>query len=281
MGQEIYNDFIINFVSSLVTLIILLLSSFVIITVFKKKNYSSRKYKKLKNRVLYISFLIYVFCLAKIWVDGFTQLITVLGLVSAALVVTNKESIMSLVGCLVINWRDLFTEGDLIQIDTNKGYVKSIGPLYITMEETIDQTGYLKTGRILKIPNNQIILHSTINFNYEDNPVLQEHEFNFNSIIDIKYTKKIIIDILKEILDKAEIERGKNKKNKGNNHIKKFHISTNLKQNKDTEHCISMKIYFYSYIDEYENIKTDFISSVLKSLNHKNEVNIKSINTNS
>ena len=42
-----------------------------------------------------------------------------------------------------------------------------------------------------------------------------------------------------------------------------------------------MKIYFYSYIDEYENIKTDFISSVLKSLNHKNEVNIKSINTNS
>ncbi|AHB99143.1 mechanosensitive ion channel [Francisella orientalis] len=39
-----------------------------------------------------------------------------LRLVAAGLIIVNKETVMNLVGWIIINWRSLFSEGDYIQI---------------------------------------------------------------------------------------------------------------------------------------------------------------------
>jgi small-conductance mechanosensitive channel len=73
---------------------------------------------------------VYLLLLARIWVQGFGQLIAVLGLVSAALVVINKDNIINLVGFLIIMWRGLFSENDLIQVQSFRGVVQNVGVLY-------------------------------------------------------------------------------------------------------------------------------------------------------
>ena len=76
--------------------------------------------KRRRVRLLYVMAIFFIFILAQIWVEGFTQLLAILGLVSAALVITNKEIIMNFSGWLIIIWRGLFTEDDLIEIQQLK-----------------------------------------------------------------------------------------------------------------------------------------------------------------
>lgn len=275
MQETIYNNFVINLTNScyaLITVAIVTLLSYYIV---KKYHDSDRKRKQLRNRILYICSLVYAFLLARIWVEGFTQLFAVLGFVSAALVITNKESIMNLVGWLIINWRELFTEGDLVQIDKNKGYIKSLGFLYITMEETItEHSAYLKTGKILKIPNNHIILYPTINFSYDSKPILQKHELQFKSTTDINLLKDCLQKIILEVIREANSNRTKNF-SKANKKLKaldetKYLISFNLKSDKDL--ILEVIVYFSSYIEEYEGTKINFISKLLTLINNSDKI---------
>jgi len=274
-----YNDFVSNSLYSIFVLIFIAAIGLISFYGIYKYNDSDRKKKQLRNRILYLCFLVYIFALAKIWVEGFTQLVAVLGLVSAALVITNKESIMSLVGWLIINWRELFTEGDLVRIDKNKGYIKSIGILYITMEETAEHSFFLKTGKILKIPNNNIILHPTTNFTYDFLPILQKHELLFKTDTDLVLLKSKLQDIIKEVIKEANdnnlkaslASARKSKKHKMLDE-NKHQICFSLKN--DDEMLVEVIVYFYCYLAEYESAKLSFITKLLDFINNSEKVNL-------
>lgn len=274
MKEDIYSNFVINITDSFYALILITIIGLTTHIITRKYNNSERKRKQLRNRILYVCFLIYLFLLARIWVEGFTQILAVLGFVSAALVITNKESIMNLVGWLIINWRELFTEGDLVQLDKNKGYIKSIGLLYITMEETIEQSGYLKTGRILKIPNNHVILHPTVNFTYGSNPILQKHVLQFKPISNINMIEEVLSTVITEVNNQkitnnnSPINLQPAKHKKVNN--QPFHISLSLKQEKDL--VLEATVYFYCDIEDYEKVKISFIFKILEKINSSEQI---------
>lgn len=287
MTSELYPNLLLNTTNSFFAFILVLIIGFITLKFTRKYSDSERRKRQLRTRTLYICCLIYVFLLAKIWVDGFTQILAVLGLVSAALVITNKESIMNLVGWLIINWRELFTEGDLVQIDKNKGVIKSIGLLYLTMEETIEQSGYLKTGRILKLPNNNVIIHPIINYTYHSSPILQKHELQFKCSSDINIIKSTIENVISEVISEMATNtnsqsllshspknstKSKSSTNHKNNHIdeKNYQICFMLKH--DEELYIEVIVYFYCYIDQYEDIKLNFISKIINKINASNSV---------
>lgn len=226
---------------------------------------------------MYLCLVIYAFILARIWVEGFAHILTVLGLVSAALVITNKETIMNLVGWLIINWRELFTEGDLIQIDKNKGYVKSIGILYLTIEEVVEKTDYIRTGKVLKIPNNVVILHPIVNFTYETRPILQKYNLSFKIDSDLGEVKVLLDEALAPIIENVTNSRTKNKSKQaaiklGAHDPKLFHTSFDIKGEKET--YIEASIYFYSYIDEYEDMKFAFMKQVLSNVTRAQKVSL-------
>jgi len=115
--------------------------------------------------------------LVRIWVDGFTHLFTMLSLIAAGLVVTNKENIMNIVGWLIINWRGVFSEGDYIKIQNVMGYVESVKLFSFKLIETNEMGEGIATGKTIKVPNGTIITNPIYIFPSTDTLMLQRVEY--------------------------------------------------------------------------------------------------------
>lgn len=112
---------------------------------------------KYKKRFLYASGIILTYFIGKIWMEGFIQLFAFLGIVSAALTITQKETLMNLMGWFIIMWRDHFSEGDRIEIANYKGYVHSIGVFYFSVSEEYMHHRQTPHGKTFRIPNGLVI----------------------------------------------------------------------------------------------------------------------------
>lgn len=132
---------------------------------------------KYKKRYFYSASLLLIIGIGKIWLDGFETIFAFLGLIAAALTITQKETLMNLSGWLIIMWRNLFAEGDLVKVGSYKGYVKAMGLFYFTLTE--DYLGHKKnlSGKVYKIPNSLIIHYPTLNYTRTNNII--EYKFIF------------------------------------------------------------------------------------------------------
>ena len=61
-------------------------------------------------------------------------------------------------------WRDLFVEGDFVEIGKYMGYVSYLGPMYFFVEETYEGD---KTGRLIKLHNSIIANNPVINYSLD------------------------------------------------------------------------------------------------------------------
>ena len=148
-----------------------------IFLLFRRKFDTPKKLSKFRSRLIYIGICIFVVILVQVWVEGFSRLFTMLGLVAAGLVISNKETIMNFAGFLIINWRGIFTEGDFIQIQGHIGYVDSIRPLCFKLYETTNLDQQQATGRAIKVPNSLVITTPVMTFSPQNNVVLQQLKF--------------------------------------------------------------------------------------------------------
>jgi len=130
--------------------------------------------QKLKKRVVYLSGIAFIIFSAKIWVQGFTHIFYGLSLVSAGLVVSNKESIMNLVGWGIISWRGLFSEGDYIEVAGQAGIVCEVGILYFKLLDANGQYPNRSTGKIIKVPNGLVINNIIKRFSIEQHIIEQQ-----------------------------------------------------------------------------------------------------------
>lgn len=130
--------------------------------------------QKLKTRVMYLSGIAFVIFSAKIWVQGFTHIFYGLSLVSAGLVVSNKETIMNLVGWGIISWRGLFSEGDYIEVAGQSGIVYDVGILYFKLLDANGLYPNRSTGKIIKVPNGFVINNIIKRFSIENHIIEQQ-----------------------------------------------------------------------------------------------------------
>lgn len=165
--------------------------------VFIRKIERAKERKKIRIRTFYVVIVIFLFILERIWVEGFAHLITVLGLVSVGLVVTNKETIMNIVGWMIITWRGVFSEDDLIQIQQYRGFVKSIGLLYFTLQEVSDSDFTRFTGKEVKVPNGLTANNPIINYSQTARLLLHEYAVQ----IPFKNFDKLKTSVMSEIKD--------------------------------------------------------------------------------
>ncbi|MGK5095248.1 mechanosensitive ion channel domain-containing protein [Deltaproteobacteria bacterium TL4] len=113
----------------------------------------------------YALFFAGLILIGRLWIQGLEPVLTFLGLIAAALTVTQKESIMNLVGFIFILWRNLFLSGDRVQIGTYQGDVIGIGFFYFTLMEIGNWVGGdQSTGRIIKVPNSLILTTPITNY---------------------------------------------------------------------------------------------------------------------
>jgi small-conductance mechanosensitive channel len=153
---------------------------------------------KYRKRFLYISGFIASYFIGRLWMEGFVPLFAFLGLISAALTITQKESLMNLTGWLIIMWRQLFTEGDRIEIGTATGYVESMGIFYVTLSEYYPQKGKTSSKRIIKIPNGLVIHHPVVNHTKVSNFL----EYRFSLLVtpdsNLKSVRNLLVSVFEE-----------------------------------------------------------------------------------
>lgn len=151
------NELLGHIANTVIALVAVFLVSFVFYWILRRGKRTAKDRGRLRSRIAYVAVCLLAVVLVQIWVQGFTHVLTMLSLVAAGLVVSNKETIMNLVGWLIINWRGIFTEGDNIRIGEYVGLVHGIRPLYFELYETDGLDSLQATGRLIKIPNAQVI----------------------------------------------------------------------------------------------------------------------------
>ncbi len=113
----------------------------------------------------YVTVLVGLLLVGRLWYHGFKDIGTFLGLLSAGLAIALKDVVSGMAGWLFIIWRRPFEVGDRIQIGTDAGDVIDIRIFQFTLMETgnwinADQS----TGRVIHIPNALIFTAPLANF---------------------------------------------------------------------------------------------------------------------
>src|SRR3989338_633063 len=271
MHNQFWNSVYLNFFATLITLAAISIIYFLEEVFFIRKIESKKQKQKMRIRSFYIACVIFIFLMAHIWVNGFMHLLTILGLVSAALVVTNKETIMNFVGWLIITWRGLFLEEDLIQIQQYKGYVKKIGVLYVSLYETSDLGGGI-TGRVIRIPNGLVSTNPIINFSQSSHLLEQRFILLVSGDNDFAFLKQTVKTIVENVL--TEFYRDKQefssyyllKKNKNLSRRIRLGATVSLQPKEDNLSKVNVVTRYFCFSQDAEKIQERLLSAFLKSI---------------
>ena len=158
-----------------------------LVTLLVNRKVADMKRRFVTRKVMhYISYVVIVLILAKLWLKGLSNLSTFLGLISAGMAIALRDYIADLAGWMYIIWRRPFNIGDRVQIGDKRGDVIDIALLKFSVIEIGDWVdAEQSTGRIIRIPNklvnSEYIINYTKNFNYVWNeiPVLITFESNW------------------------------------------------------------------------------------------------------
>lgn len=160
-----YDDNFFRVISSLILIMLLWLIKMLL------NRFITARIKDIRSRYIWRQSLTYVFLaigfifIVRLWVEWFQSVITLLGVVAAALTISSKEIILNFFSYWVIIWRGLFDIGDRIEIDSVSGDVIEVGLFYISLAEIRGWVhGDDTSGRLVKIPNSTVLTHPVYNF---------------------------------------------------------------------------------------------------------------------
>lgn len=161
----------------------------------------------------YLSFVLSILLISRLWIEGIQDITTFLGLLSAGIAIALKDIFTNIAGWLFLIWVRPLGTGDRIQIGTHSGDVIDIGIFHITLMEIgnwvqSDQS----TGRIIKIPNGMIFSETLANYSqgfqyiWNEIPVMVTFESNWRE------AKKILLEISQKYTEKFSAEAEKHVK---------------------------------------------------------------------
>lgn len=139
-----------------------------------------------RKTATYITAILLVLMVGRIWSSALSQLGTFLGLLTAALAIALREPVTNLAGWVFILWRAPFKLGDRIELAGHAGDVVDIRIFQISIMEIgnwVKADG--PTGRIVHIPNGKVFTEPQANYNsafpfiWNEIPVLITFESNW------------------------------------------------------------------------------------------------------
>lgn len=154
-----------------------------------------------RKAVTYVTALLLLLLVGRIWSSGLSQLGTFLGLLTAALAISLREPVTNLAGWVFIVWRRPFKLGDRVQVGSHAGDVVDIRLFQFSLMEIgnwvrADQP----TGRIVHLPNAKVFTEAQANYSsafpyiFNEIPVLITFESNWR--------------VAKELLRAIAVEHG-------------------------------------------------------------------------
>ena len=183
---NIEQDILSKIVLSIIVVVVLKIIHLIVLKIMWKNIEEPLKRYRWKKTLTYIFVFIGFLILGRVWLQAFQSLATFLGLLTAGLAIALKDIITDIAGWIFIVWRRPFEVGDRIQVGKHAGDVIDIRLFQFSLLEIrnwvdADQS----TGRVIHIPNNQVLNDVLANFSkgfqyiWDEIPVLITFESNW------------------------------------------------------------------------------------------------------
>jgi small-conductance mechanosensitive channel len=167
-----------------------------------------------RKSVNYLTMLVGLVLIGRIWVAGIGSLATFLGLFAAGLAVALKDLVANLAGWAFIVWSRPFDVGDRIQVGAHAGDVIDLHLFQFTLNEIgnwvdADQS----TGRIIHVPNGTVLSAPIANYDkgfryiWSEIPVTVTFESNWKKAkgiletIGSRHAEQLTEQVEKELLE--------------------------------------------------------------------------------
>lgn len=202
------------FYTALVLTVVYILFS-LFIDLFIVKNIDDLKTRYTANKAVSALSIILVLALTlRIWITDTSSLIVSYGIIGAALAFAIQDVFKNFVGGILIIVSGYYRVGDRISIDDNIGDVMDIGIMNTTLMEIRGWVrGDQPSGRLLVVPNGQVINRVFYNYTRDHSFVWDEISIPLTYESDWRRAKDIILSILQKETDamtaqaEEEIER--------------------------------------------------------------------------
>jgi small-conductance mechanosensitive channel len=150
--------------------------------------------------VQYVTVIVGIILVGRIWLAGVDTLVTYLGLVSAGIAIALQDPIVSIAGWVFIVWRRPFAVGDRIEIEDIMGDVIDIRVFSFSLLEVGKRIeAEQSTGRVIHFPNGAVFKQPVINthqgypFIWNEIPVMVTFESDWEK------AKAILNNIIHEL----------------------------------------------------------------------------------
>jgi len=181
-----------RFLASVAVVVILALVRWALLRIVYRRVEDTKAVYQWRKTLTYVTYLLALLALGRIWIRGFESVSTFLGLLSAGLAIALRDPIVNVAGWLFIIWRKPFDVGDRIEIGNHRGDVIDIRIFQFTLMEignwvSADQA----TGRVIHIPNGRVFQEAQANYStgfeyiWNEIPILITFESNWRKAKDI------------------------------------------------------------------------------------------------
>ena len=202
--HQAYHVQIENLLVSVLIVVILLLIRRILISLIAKNVKDPKTVYRSKRIIGYGYAFLLIILLGSVWIKGFGNIGTYLGIASAGIAIALHETISNIAGWFFILWRKPFVIGDRIQIGDTKGDVIDLRLFQFSMVEVGNWVeAEQSTGRIIHIPNSQVMKEITANYHggfdyiWNEIHVLVTFESNWRK------TREILEKIAKEKIESS------------------------------------------------------------------------------
>lgn len=270
-SQEIREQFFDRLLNTSISAAGIFCCAFLLYLFLARKSETKKGKIQLRYRIIYIAIIIFLLVMVRTWVEGFTHLFTMLSLVAAGLVITNKENILNLSAYLIINWRGLFSEGDHIQIQGMTGYVDSIHLMYFKLFETTDLELGQATGKTIKIPNSLVITQPIKTFSAENCLLLCSQKFSLPADKQPDEFRQLALEAIQSLLDEhygsttAYSKTSLKRKKRSLAQLIDLRPTAKFKPSGDNKEQPELIIEFYCFPDDIKQFKEDLYFALQSS----------------
>lgn len=237
----------------------------------KKTRYTFRKITSLLH-IFITSLLVF-----RIWIPDGTTLVAVYGFIAAAIAFSIQDVFKNFVGGLMIFIKNVYRVGDRITINNKTGDVVDIDIWYTYLLEIQEWVaGDQPTGRVVTVPNAEVISGSVSNYTDDHSFIWDEIHVPITYTSNWKKAEKIIQEIMNNYTaDITPIAQKEIKKLEE----KYFLSSANTQSNvfiKITDNWISLYGRYVTYARERRILNSHINKAILEAFENESDITIAS-----
>lgn len=154
-----------HLLESLAIIVVLVVVRWLVLVLLRRRVPDARLRYKWRKGTAYAAFVLAIFLVGKLWLEGIGTLATFLGLVGAGVAVALRDPVLNMAGWFFLLWRRPFVVGDRVQIGEHAGDVIDLRLFQFTLLEIgnwvhADQS----TGRLVHVPNGRVFQEPVANY---------------------------------------------------------------------------------------------------------------------